>query len=147
MGGCTWGLGYGGSADTRTSDFNALGKSLLQHLHIGVLPSASGSALTMPDLLPLTDTMSNVMPESWVRAAILIRMNSLIRGHSAVRWRFIEALGELLENNIVPVVPLRGTISASGGKTVSLMLSLALGISSLLLSRQTSHPSPTSPAQ
>lgn len=56
------------------------------------------------------------MPEPWVRAAILIRMNSLIRGHSGVRWKFIEALGDLLRENITPFVPLRGSISASGGE-------------------------------
>ena len=56
------------------------------------------------------------MPESWVRGAILIRMNSLIRGHSGVRWELIEKMNELLSNNITPVVPLRGSISASGGK-------------------------------
>lgn len=56
------------------------------------------------------------MPEAWVRAAILIRINSLIRGHSGVRWRFIEALRDLLCENITPFVPLRGSISASGGE-------------------------------
>jgi phenylalanine ammonia-lyase len=55
------------------------------------------------------------MPESWVRAAMLVRVNSLIRGHSAVRWELIERLVELLKANIVPLVPLRGSISASGG--------------------------------
>ena len=56
------------------------------------------------------------MPESWVRGAILIRMNSLIRGHSGVRWELIEKMNELLSNNITPVVPLRGSISSSGGQ-------------------------------
>lgn len=56
------------------------------------------------------------MPESWVRGAILIRMNSLIRGHSGVCWELIEKMGELLRENITPLVPLRGSISASGGQ-------------------------------
>jgi phenylalanine ammonia-lyase len=46
----------------------------------------------------------------------VIRMNSLVRGHSGVRWELIEKMGELLRNNITPMVPLRGSISASGGK-------------------------------
>ncbi|KZP27572.1 phenylalanine ammonia-lyase [Athelia psychrophila] len=104
--------GFGGSADTRTSDNLALGNALLQHLHIGVLPSSVTTALTaLPLLDPLT---SSSMPESWVRGAILIRMNSLIRGHSGVRWELIEKMGELLKANVVPLVPLRGSISASG---------------------------------
>jgi phenylalanine ammonia-lyase len=55
------------------------------------------------------------MPESWVRGAILVRINSLIRGHSAVRWELLEQLVALLREDIVPYVPLRGSISASGG--------------------------------
>jgi phenylalanine ammonia-lyase len=43
-----------------------------------------------------------------------VRINSLIRGHSGVRWKFIDALRLLLEKNIIPIVPLRGSISASG---------------------------------
>lgn len=56
------------------------------------------------------------MPESWVRAAMLIRMNSLIRGHSGVRWVLLERMAAILDKNITPLVPLRGSISASGGK-------------------------------
>jgi hypothetical protein len=55
------------------------------------------------------------MPESWVRGAILVRINSLIRGHSGVRWELIEKMAALLRTNITPLVPLRGSISASGG--------------------------------
>jgi len=54
------------------------------------------------------------MPEAWVRGAILVRCNSLLRGHSAVRLEVIEALLKLLEHDLVPLVPLRGSISASG---------------------------------
>ncbi|KZP06936.1 phenylalanine ammonia-lyase, partial [Athelia psychrophila] len=104
--------GFGGSADTRTSDNLALGNALLQHLHIGVLPSSATTALPA---LPLLDPLaSSSMPESWVRGAILIRMNSLIRGHSGVRWELIEKMGELLKASVIPLVPLRGSISASG---------------------------------
>ena len=110
----TGSTGFGGSADTRTQHSLVLGKSLLQHQHYGVLPIPEKPL----SVLPLTDPITGFsMPEPWVRAAILIRMNSLIRGHSGVRWEFIDALGELLRENIIPVVPLRGSISSSGGKT------------------------------
>ncbi|KAF8891770.1 L-Aspartase-like protein [Infundibulicybe gibba] len=103
--------GFGGSADTRTDEPLLLGNALLQHQHSGVLPSSSKPL----DALPLLDPMSSTsMPEAWVRGAILIRMNSLIRGHSGVRWELIEKMNELLAANVTPVVPLRGTISASG---------------------------------
>ena len=51
---------------------------------------------------------------SWVRASMLIRCNSIIRGHSGVRISVVQAILRLLDENIIPVVPLRGSISASG---------------------------------
>ncbi|KAF8875714.1 L-Aspartase-like protein [Gymnopilus junonius] len=103
--------GFGGSADARTDKPVILGHALLQHLHIGIMPTSNRS----PSILPLQDPASlTTMPESWVRAAILIRMNSLIRGHSGVRWELIEKMNELICADITPVVPLRGSISASG---------------------------------
>ncbi|KAG8762793.1 hypothetical protein FRC11_007749 [Ceratobasidium sp. 423] len=111
--------GFGGSADTRTSQHLALGKALLQHQHSGVLPSFTHPghvAEEKPEApLPLSDPLNTLsMPESWVRAAMLIRMNSLIRGHSGVRWELLERMQAILDNNITPLVPLRGSISASG---------------------------------
>ncbi|KAJ4483808.1 L-Aspartase-like protein [Lentinula aciculospora] len=102
--------GFGGSADTRTDSPLALGHALLQMQHAGVLPSSTKT----PEALPLLDLMGSVMPEAWVRAAMLVRMNSLIRGHSGVRWELIERINQVLSANITPVVPLRGSISASG---------------------------------
>ena len=94
----------------RSDDPLRLGNALLQHQHYGVISTEEG------DSLPLVDPLTNsTMPESWVRGAILIRMNSLIRGHSGVRMELIEQMGHLLRENITPLVPLRGTISSSGG--------------------------------
>lgn len=45
---------------------------------------------------------------------MLIRCKSLLAAHSAVRWEIIELLIALLNNNLIPLVPLRGSISASG---------------------------------
>ncbi|KAG6837070.1 hypothetical protein H0H93_015338 [Arthromyces matolae] len=103
--------GFGGSADTRTNEPLLLGNALLQLLQTGVLPSSS-----LPlEVLPLQDPIaSTTMPEAWVRGAILIRMNSLIRGHSGVRMDLVKKMNEMLNANITPVVPLRGSISASG---------------------------------
>ncbi|KAJ6475241.1 phenylalanine ammonia-lyase [Mycena vitilis] len=104
--------GFGGSADTRTSNTLALGKALLQHQHSGILPSTTTS---VSGPLPLLDPLASTsMPESWVRGAILVRINSLIRGHSGVRMELIYKMVELLRANITPFVPLRGSISASG---------------------------------
>lgn len=85
---------------------------MLQHQQSGVLPSSTNVLSVLPLLDPISSTS---MPESWVRGAILIRMNSLIRGHSGVRLELIAKMAELLRANITPLVPLRGSISASGG--------------------------------
>ncbi|KAI0260178.1 phenylalanine ammonia-lyase [Gloeopeniophorella convolvens] len=103
--------GFGGSADTRTANTLALGSALLQHQHSGILPSSTNALPSLPLLDPLASTS---MPESWVRGAMLVRINSLIRGHSGVRWELIEKMAALLRANITPLVPLRGSISASG---------------------------------
>jgi phenylalanine ammonia-lyase len=105
--------GFGGSADTRTDQPLLLGTALLQHQPSGVLPSTSEPLEVLPLLDPLASTS---MPESWVKGAILIRMNSLIRGHSGVRPELIEKMNELLSANVTPLVPMRSSISASGGK-------------------------------
>ena len=54
------------------------------------------------------------MPEEWVRGAMLVRCKSLLNGHSALRYDIIEVLMTLLNKNMTPLVPLRGSISASG---------------------------------
>ncbi|KAF7334160.1 Phenylalanine ammonia-lyase [Mycena venus] len=103
--------GFGGSADSRTDKPLHLGLALLQHQVSGILPSAQEPQSILPLLDPGSAT---TMPEAWVRGAMLIRMNSLIRGHSGVRFQLIEKIHEVLRANVIPVVPLRGSISASG---------------------------------
>ena len=65
--------------------------------------------------LPVQDLVSlNCMPPAWARAAILIRLNSLISGCSGVRALVVERLVDLLRLDIVPRIPIHGSISASG---------------------------------
>jgi histidine ammonia-lyase len=49
-----------------------------------------------------------------VRAMLLLRAASLARGHSGVRPEVVEALLAFLERDLVPVVPLQGSVGASG---------------------------------
>lgn len=65
--------------------------------------------------LPLDDPMAaTCMPESWVRASMLVRLNSLASGASGVRVSMVDTLKQLLQHDITPRVPIRGSISASG---------------------------------
>ncbi len=49
-----------------------------------------------------------------VRAAMVLRVNGLLRGHSGVRRQVIESLLRLLGAGFVPVVPEQGSVGASG---------------------------------
>ena len=49
-----------------------------------------------------------------VRAMLLILAASLARGRSGVRTQLVEAIINLLNHNITPVVPSRGSVGASG---------------------------------
>jgi histidine ammonia-lyase len=54
------------------------------------------------------------MPVGEVRAAQVLRLNGLVRGHSGVRVELVEALVRLFNRGFVPVVPQQGSVGASG---------------------------------
>jgi histidine ammonia-lyase len=49
-----------------------------------------------------------------VRAMLGIRINTLMRGHSGIRVSTLEALAELLNRDVIPVIPQKGSVGASG---------------------------------
>ncbi|MFQ5526380.1 MAG: histidine ammonia-lyase [Thermoanaerobaculia bacterium] len=49
-----------------------------------------------------------------VRGMLLLRANTLAQGHSGVRPAIIDRLLELLNRNLLPIVPSRGSVGASG---------------------------------
>lgn len=62
----------------------------------------------------LPGSESHSMPVQWVRATMLIRANNAIRGHSGVRLEIVQGIMHLLRKGITPIIPVRGSISASG---------------------------------
>ncbi len=54
------------------------------------------------------------MPRRVVRLAIALKLISLGRGASGVRWSVIELLEQLLARQVTPVVPAQGSVGASG---------------------------------
>ena len=54
------------------------------------------------------------VPESIVRAMLLLRARSLAQGHSGVRPVVVQRLLDLLNRDILPVIPGQGSVGASG---------------------------------
>ena len=98
--------GFGGSADTRTNKTVELQDTLIGFLNCGVVTNPISARTIADNAVPLPDT--------WVRASMLIRANSLARGHSGVRPAVVTGIVDLLNMDITPIIPLRGSISASG---------------------------------
>ncbi|TCV97242.1 histidine ammonia-lyase [Luteibacter rhizovicinus] len=49
-----------------------------------------------------------------VRAMLAIRVNTLMRGHSGIRVETLRSLAELLNRDVIPVIPEKGSVGASG---------------------------------
>ena len=54
------------------------------------------------------------LPAEAVRGMLLLRANTLARGHSGARPELVERLLEMLARDLLPVVPSRGSVGASG---------------------------------
>lgn len=65
-------------------------------------------------------------PEEIIRAAILIRANSLAKGYSGVRIIVLNKLIELLNKGIYPYVPQQGSVGSSGDLAPLAHISLVL---------------------
>lgn len=64
--------------------------------------------------------------EPTVRAMLLVRANTLAKGHSGVRPVVIETLLRLLREHVYPVVPVQGSLGASGDLAPLAHLALVL---------------------
>lgn len=108
--------GVGGSADTRTNAVEDLQQAIIRILNCGIIDdSTADESSTDPLCAPTGQNRGNTtMPIPWVKAAHLVRSNSLARGNSGVRVELLDSFVRLLQKNVVPQVPLRGSISASG---------------------------------
>jgi len=66
------------------------------------------------------------LPRDVVRAAMTIRLNTMARGYSGVRIAVAELVAALLNADLVPWVPSRGSLGASGDLAPSAHLVLAM---------------------
>lgn len=67
-----------------------------------------------------------VLPEPIVRLTMLLKLCSLGRGASGVRWQILELLQAMLNADILPIIPSKGSVGASGDLAPLAHMTLAI---------------------
>jgi histidine ammonia-lyase len=57
---------------------------------------------------------ANYFEPDVVRAALAIRLNAFLKGHSGIRTAVVRTVQAMLNRGIVPLVPIRGSVGSSG---------------------------------
>lgn len=60
------------------------------------------------------DDPGNYLPAEVVRAALVLRLNALLKGHSGVRVELARCIAAMINRGVVPLVPTKGSVGASG---------------------------------
>ncbi|MFX0123830.1 MAG: histidine ammonia-lyase [Candidatus Hodarchaeota archaeon] len=103
--GVTTGFGYLQNTPVSTQDAQKLQNNLVISHAAGVGPEFSREV---------------------VRGIMLLQLNKFARGHSGIRFKVVSLLLDLLNKDIIPVVPSQGSLGASGDLAPLAHLSLVL---------------------
>jgi histidine ammonia-lyase len=123
----------------RISDSRALVEKWLQEGRI-IYGVTTGFGALSDVIIPLEETrllqknilmshaagVGNVLDDEAVRAVMALRIKDLARGHSAVRLETVQRLADLLNEGVLPVIPEKGSVGASGDLAPLAHLALVL---------------------
>jgi histidine ammonia-lyase len=79
-----------------------------------VIPTDELEQLQHAIVLSHAAGIGNLMNESTVRLILALKINSLARGYSGIRLEVIEALMALVNSEVYPCIPEKGSVGASG---------------------------------
>jgi histidine ammonia-lyase len=100
--GVTTGFGEFKDKPIAPDDLEQLQRNLLLSHSVGVGDNADA------------DDLTNYYPAEVVRGALATRLNAFLKGHSGVRATLVAIVEAMLNKGVVPLVPLRGSVGASG---------------------------------
>ena len=79
-----------------------------------VISPEETAALQKNLIMSHTCTAGEPYEQKYVRAAMLLRCNALVRGYSGIRLSTVQTMIDMLNAGIHPVVPCKGSLGASG---------------------------------
>lgn len=100
--GVTTGFGEFKDKPIAPGDLEQLQRNLLLSHSVGVGENADA------------DDLTNYYPPEVVRGALATRLNAFLKGNSGVRTKLVDIVEAMLNRGVVPLVPLRGSVGASG---------------------------------
>lgn len=83
------------------------------HANVAIKPEQAGQ-LSRNVVLADVAGVGNPLPKEVVRATMLIRANAISTGHSAIRPLVVEQFIKMLNKDVIPFVPEKGSCGASG---------------------------------
>ncbi|MCK4337530.1 MAG: histidine ammonia-lyase [Candidatus Aminicenantes bacterium] len=91
-----------------------------------VIPKNQVRALQKNLLMSHATGTGPFIRDEQVRAMMVLRINALIKGYSGIRWPTLQRLLLFLNRNILPLIPQKGSVGASGDLVPLAHMSLPL---------------------